>query len=285
MNSGMVTAVKKTINVVSSEPINFYIFSDIHFDSETCDKDLFLKDLKKAKKDKKSYCLFLGDVLDFVAIRDLKKIKNSNLHDNSMLKIDDFVRDDIRKFYNEIKELKGRVIGMIGGNHDWCFEDGKTGTEKLCEMMNCSYLGWISYISIKIHKTGRATKLDIVACHGKAGGKLPGTSINQVEDLWRIFPDADIYLMGHDHKRGVFTSSKLYADSLSKDGELRIRSKTQYLCRAGSYQKAYEKNKGGYISRTVKSPSSLGNIMFSLLLPRKTKDGKIFFEKQIRFYV
>ena len=131
------------------------------------------------------------------------------------------------------------------------------------------------YISISIklfHGTGAKAhtniSMDIVPCHGKAGGKLAGTTINQVEDLKRIFPVADIYVMGHDHQRGAWPKSILLADDRGN-----IKQKRQFLARSGSFKKGYVDGVSGYEVGRLLTPSDLGAIIFSVSVHRDQKDG------------
>ena len=251
-----------------SDEITIHPFGDIHWDSETCARDKFDADLKASFKGKNNYYLFMGDCLDFLATSDLKKVRNAGMHDNSMDKLNMFAMQDLAAFRKRIEPCRGKIIGMLGGNHDWLFDDNLTGSQKLAQYMECAYLGWVTYIvlTIRTKNDNGMLRYDIVACHGKAGGKLAGTSFNQVEDLQRVFPGANMYLMGHDHNRGVRPTSKLFAEKNVRTGgtSVVVKEKEQYLCRTGSYQKAYEPGKGGYITRTLKPPSALGTITIKL---------------------
>jgi hypothetical protein len=110
----------------------------------------------------------------------------------------------------------------------------------------------------------------IVACHGRAGGKLAGSSINQVEDLKKIFPIADIYIMGHDHQRGAWPTSIL----LPGDQGTGIKQKRQFLARSGSFKKGYTSGVASYEVGSLYRPSDMGAVQFSISLHRqKEKNG------------
>lgn len=281
MIEGLVTKSHKNIIVDSyNDIIEIHPFGDIHWDTEACDRDRFDNDIADMKKSKNALFLGMGDYLDFLAWSDRKKIKNSGLHDESMNRLHAVSMADITAFRRRIEFMKGRFIGMIGGNHDWEFPDGKCGTEKLCESLGCEYLGWLSYIKVRlIKRTSKARSsgitFDIVACHGKAGGKLPGTSINQVEDLHRLFPAANIYIMGHDHQRGGWPMASMFAsiDNYDKHG-FTIKEKEQWLCRSGSYMKGYTMGQGGYVASKLKRPSNLGKITIRIGIDRHNDPEK-----------
>jgi hypothetical protein len=249
-----------------ADEITIHPFGDIHWDSETCSRDKFDADLKASLKGKNNYYLFMGDLLDFLATSDLKKVRNAGMHDNSMDKLNVFAMQDLAAFRKKIEPCRGKIIGMLGGNHDWLFDDNLTGSQKLAQYMECAYLGWVTYIILTIRARNHKAVFgyDIVACHGKAGGKLAGTSFNQVEDLQRVFPGANMYLMGHDHNRGVRPTSKLFGEINKHTGVVVVKEREQLLCRTGSYQKAYEPGRGGYITRMLKAPSALGTITIKL---------------------
>ena len=201
-------------------------------------------------------------------------LKSSGLHETTIEKFDMIVEREQRAFCQEIKQMRGRLLGFVHGNHGWVYENGKNTTEDLAERMGTDYLGWLCYYHISLDIMGETgnrfagVAFDIVVCHGKAGGKLAGTSINQVEDLKRIFPLADIYIMGHDHNRGAWPISVLYYNVQ----EHKVKQKRQFLCRSGSFSKAYGENTKGYAIGRLLRPSDLGALKLKIGIHRQMRD-------------
>lgn len=261
------------------DKIYLYPFGDIHRDTDSCDVDRwdwFLSNAKKSDPDK-TYYICMGDANDFASAREQSSIKIAKLHKTTMAKLDGIVQRDNRKIAKEMSFMRGKMWGMLDGNHNWTFENGVTAAEDLAERMKAPYLGWLTHITLHLdlYNTigSRRDKsrccIYIVACHGKAGGKLVGTSINQVDDLKKIFPVADLYIMGHDHQIGVWPTSVL----IPGEHVSGLKQKRQFLCRSGSFKKGYSDGVAGYEVGSLYRPSDLGSVSFEMSLHRDRKNG------------
>lgn len=255
------------IDYIWGKEIYLIPFGDVHRDTPSCDVDRwnwFREGCKKYPKDR-TYYLGMGDFNDFASSKEQKALLHADIHDQTRDKFDEIVKADNRKFAEEIKFMRGHLLGLLDGNHNWVFHDGKTATEDLCERVDAPYLGWLSHLTIDLHlhnsngttrakgKFGGRLRIHIIPCHGKAGGKLMGTSINQVDDLTRIFPVADIYIMGHDHQRLAVPKSILVPSNRGGD----IKQKRQFLARSGSFKKGYCPGVSGYeVGRLLRPATS-----------------------------
>lgn len=271
--------INKTININGyDDKINLFAFGDVHRDTKSCDVDRWKWFLNRAAKEdpEKTWYLGLGDYQDFASAREQKVLKGSGLHETTIEKFDAIVEREQRAFAQEIKQMRGRLLGLVHGNHAWTFENGKNTTEDLAERMGTEYLGWLCYLHLSINIMSSEGKkmcgvaVDIVACHGKAGGKLAGSSINQVEDLKRVFPLADIYIMGHDHARGAWPCSVLHYNYTEK----KIKQKRQFLCRSGSFKKAYDEGTKGYEIGRLLRPADLGALKLVIGVHRNSRSKK-----------
>lgn len=271
MINGLVTNVIKTVRLNSVDDIlEIHPWGDVHWDTDECEHSRFDADIREMRTSKaKKLYLGMGDYLDFMAFGDRKRAQCAGFHDTTFQKLNKVAMADVRAFKEKIGFMAKDMIGMIDGNHSWVFSNGKSGTEELCDYLKVPYLGWVSYIRIMLDRNGSHSKLDIVACHGKGGGKLAGTAINQVEDMLRVFPEADIYIMGHNHQRGGWPISRLFAVQDSRNTSFNIREKTQWLCRSGSYMRGYQTGSGGFVSSKLMSPSFLGKITIKVRYQRE----------------
>jgi len=249
-------------------------FSDVHHNDKACDRKLFAKFCEETQEYKNPYFLGVGDYLDFASTSDMKKIKNADLHGPTMDAIDDMAMKAVVAFQDEIEFMRGRLIGLIGGNHDWVFEDGMTGTEKICEHMGCKYLGWLTITTLKIamaNRKGIVHNLDIAACHGKGGGQLLGSQINNIEKMALIYPDASIFLQGHNHGRGGLPDQVL--KKISSKGEPHLRYRSRYYARTGSFQRGYIDGEGTFASSMAMRPANLGWIRYHIQPKRELQNG------------
>lgn len=257
---------------IPHKKFTLWFFSDMHFGTTAFDIDRFKWFLKRAAESENPYYLGVGDYTDFAAMSDNKKIKQADLHESTEERIDRMVQSDNAKIADLCKQMKGRLIGMIGGNHQYTFTTGKLSDEDLCERLQAKYLGWLSIIKLSLKiRNGFAVSCYIFACHGQGGGKLLGTSINKIDDMTRIINNADIYVMGHDHKRSA--TPKTVLSVYDNSGNFFLKQKRQYLVRSGSFQKSYEKDSSGFAQGRLMQPADLGAVRLNIGTHRDRKGG------------
>jgi predicted phosphodiesterase len=253
-------------------------FGDIHRDSHNCDVKRWKEWLKEAKEthDEYTYYVGLGDYNDFASYTERKQIRD--LHESTCEKLDKVAAADVAKFCDEISFMKGQLLGFVHGNHEWIFLDGKLATEKMCEIMDCPFLGYAAYVRLrcKIHSNSYINT-DLFMCHGKGAGRLLGSTINSIEKAANIFHDADIYLMGHDHKRGAMPKTVLDMNS-----KMEVREKLQWFGRTGSFLRGFVEDTPSYVVGAMYPPTSLGTISFEIEHSRQRENGRDFFTKNIR---
>lgn len=276
MSERVYKVISKTINLENySDKIKIWLFGDIHRFTKSCDVERWKKFLSDSRKehDKNTYYLGLGDYDDFASTTEQKVIK-SELHAQTLVDFGDIVKKRNRALAMEMSHMKGQILGLIDGNHGWKFEDGTTGTEDLANRLGTEFLGWLCHFTLRIlTPRGQAANVHIIACHGKSGGgKTAGLTINQVDDLKNVFPVADIYVLGHDHQRAARPVSILIPAS-NNNGEIFIKQKRQFLCRSGSFKKAYIADTSSYEVGKLLRPSDLGALLIEISLHRDCKDG------------
>jgi hypothetical protein len=251
-------------------------FGDIHRDSHACDEDRwknFLKDCK-ANHDANTYYLGMGDYNDFASYSERKVLRN--LHESTSIKMDGWALRDVDRLASELEFMRGNLIGLIHGNHEWQFLDGDLATEKLCAKLGCKFLGYATYVRISAPmkgKSGNRWSMDIFASHGKGGGQLLGSPYNNVEKMEKIFPNADIYLMGHDHHKGAISKTKLIAEGQHESEELTVKQRRQWFGRTGSFLRGWIDNEPSYVVGAMYPPTDLGTIRFNAKVSRNRKDG------------
>lgn len=269
------------------DKIKLWMFGDIHRDAPSCDVDRWKWFLAEAKRtmDENTYFLGLGDYHDFASSREQKHLqRRGELHQETIMRLDESVERDNRKIAREMAFMKGHVIGFIEGNHTWTFMNGKTATEDLAERLNTKFLGWLNHHSIRVKfpNTNRQQMIYIISCHGLAGGKTAGNSVNQLDNLRQIFPLGDIFVMGHDHQRLARPMSILIPATSNLTGDVELKQKRQFLCRSGSFKKAYVEGVSGYEVGRLLKPSDLGALMLEIGFHRDRKDGSDRFITDIK---
>lgn len=250
------------------EPIYLIPFGDIHRFADNCHVDKYLEFLEWAKKKPRCYFLGMGDYDDFASTSERYGLAQARLHDTSLRYLDEIAKKRTMDFSKEVSFMKDNLIGMLEGNHHFKFSSGITSTQMICETLKTKYLGISSFIKIifEHRKSNKAMSLDIWAHHGTGGGKRTSSSVNSVDDMQRN-AEADIFLMGHDHKKWVAYQRKLRL--IGGKGNLYIRERKILLGRTGSFQLGYVPGKSNYVSSGGMTPTDLGVLKIELTPRRK----------------
>lgn len=188
----------------NDEPVYLIPFGDVHRDCETCHEYKWLEFLEWAKNKKNCYFIGMGDYTDMLSFSERTAIDSAKLHSSTRKTIDMMMRERARGFAKEIEFMKGKLVGLLEGNHHGRLQAGFTTTQYMCEILDCKYLGVSSFIrlSFDLIKTRKKRAIDMFVHHGKGASRLVGGSLNTVQQMVD-YADADIYLMGHDHKKSV----------------------------------------------------------------------------------
>lgn len=258
-----------------TDKIKLWFFGDVHRDTSACDVDRWRWFLHRAKEtmDKNTLFFGMGDYNDFASASEQRTIHGGRLHRETILKLDDVVKRDNRRFASEIRFMRDHLIGLIEGNHTWTFYDGRTASEDLAERMGCQFLGWLNHHTLKVNfaNTTKSCSIYFVNCHGRAGGKKIGTSVNQVEDMREIFPLVDVYCMGHDHQRSAVPQSVLLPIH-RRGGIVELKQKRQFFCRSGSFKRGYVDGVSSYEAGRLLHPADLGALLLEIGFHRDFKN-------------
>lgn len=268
---------QRRVKIGFDEPLPFWIWGDVHYDAASCDRDRFDWFLHKAARDENALYIGMGDYHDFASSKEQKKMLSAELHDQTYELFDNLVQKRNREFAGLIGQMRPGLLGLIGGNHTWKLLNGKYADEDLAERLAAPYLGWLCVYRIAFElPSGKTTSVYVVACHGTGGGKLVGSSINGVDDLKRIFPFADVYIMGHNHQRMAVPTSTLLPMNSGRgtDEKFRLKEHRQFLVRSGSFMKSYEENKSQYTTARLLRPADLGAVKLNISFHRERKGNE-----------
>lgn len=256
------------------------MFSDVHRFAYNCDVAgwlSFLEYCKRLLKEKKNvHFLGLGDYDDLGSTSERMKLERSDLHDTTYESLDDYMEERTVKFCKELEFMKGRIIGLIEGNHHYKFSHGDTSTMRMCKYLKTKYLGGISVIRLvfkyKGVDGGKHCAVDVYAHHTAGsrggGGRKAGSSLNKLEDMADVW-DVDICLAGHDHKMNAGFPVRMFLDK-----NLNIKQRDILLVRTGSFQKGWIPGKAGYVPTFNGKPNFLGCPILKLTPQRVKQNGQ-----------
>lgn len=261
-----------------NKPIYLIPFGDIHRYASLCAEYQWLEFCEWAKNKKDCYFLGMGDYDDFLSYSERKGMANflnDDSHDETKQTFDDLIMKRVVDFYNEIKFMKGKIIGLIEGNHyaNFCY-GGHTTTQELAQMIGCEYLGANSFIDLSFHYGNKVSNIKIWAHHGLGASRLIGGSLNRVEQMSDI-AIADIYLMGHDHKKSIALRQIL--DLKNKGNHITLSNKKILFARTGSFLKGYVPNTRTYVAKKQLNPTDIGVVKIELTPRRKANEQDLFY--------
>lgn len=245
-------------------------FGDVHYKNPGHHEELWVEWCEWAKRKPRTMFLGMGDFIEWFSDSERRGVESINLHQSSKKTMDDFAKEMCDQFYKQISFMRGKCIGMLEGNHFYQFQNGMTSTQYLCQRLECPYLSATAFVRISFHsECGKRLSVDIFAHHGKGASRLVGGSLNTVQQMAEC-AIADIYLMGHDHKKSIGMSSKLTLT----DGRtgLHVKEKKMLYGRTGSFLKGYEEGKESYVAKALLNPTDLGTIKIELT-PKRKKSG------------
>jgi predicted phosphodiesterase len=265
--------------------VRIICFGDVHWDSPNHADAVWQEDLeyfRKLPKDS-TYFIGMGDYLDSTSTTERECLGqiSKQMHETFKRDTQALQQAKIDKFSDEISFMKGRLIGLLNGNHYFEFQSGINGDQKLADKLDCKYLGVCALIRLSLVSYGRTQTLDIFAHHGMGASRLIGGSINRVAQMFEGV-EADIAIMGHDHKRGAMpTTPRLFLHCDHKTGALKVKQRESWAIRSGSYLASFRAGESNYNVDACRMPSSLGHVEVLITLHnRGDKEREV--ETQIR---
>jgi len=282
---GLFSVHSINIETKLNEPFSIIPFGDIHRESSNFADAEWDKFLAYAKTKKNAYFFGMGDYCDGCSTSERQTLARGELHDTTKETLRGVYRGVTASLANELKFMRGRIIGMLGGNHFYQMENGENTDHILAHALNARYLGVCSLVRVNVSVPGTERKkalcLDIFAHHGKGGGKTVGAQFNSIDDMQRV-ADADLYLMGHTHGKGAVASHpRMRISRVSQGTNVPvIRARTPYLGRTGSFLKTYEAGRKAYGVDALYPACSLGVIEFEYTLRRRREgnEDELYFD-------
>ena len=207
-----------------------------------------------------AYYIGMGDYIDFASPSNRQALAGAALYDSARNELDFRAVELVDDLSSLLAATNGRWLGMVEGHHYWTFANGKTSDQMLAEKLGSPFLGTMAGIELMLP----TDSIDIVFHHGSGGGMTPGWAFNKLNVMRTIY-SADIYLMGHTHRRGVIAVDNL----VSLKGKL--LSMTQWLVLTGSFLRGYYQGssfagrpQGTYVEQRMLPPVALGGIVIQI---------------------
>ena len=273
--SGLFTVHSHTVQHCYGQPLKLVIFGDVHRDSPNHADGAWQEFLEHTRTLKGALFLGMGDYLDSTSTSERECLGHISpkMHETFRNDIQALQMAKCELFAKEIEFMRGRLIGLVNGNHYFQFPAGFNSDQKICELVGAKYLGVCAFVRLNIHCGGRHHALDIFAHHGKGASRLVGGSLNRVSQMLEG-TQADIFVMGHDHKKGALPTSRIFLQHSSRGG-LEVRHRDVWNVRSGSFLASYRDNEVNYNVDAARAPSSLGAVELHITLSKNHDSPRI----------
>jgi UDP-2,3-diacylglucosamine pyrophosphatase LpxH len=253
------------------EPIQRLLISDVHFDSSYCNRKLFFKDLKEAKKrNAKVRCA--GDFFDLMESRkdprsNKKNLRVENKHSNYLDKV-------VENAVNDLLPYLSILEFFSYGNHETAIIDHYE-TDLLLRFVTelnraggnvvlGSYSGWICDLFYRGEKTIASRRVFKTYFHHGYGGGGAVTKGTIQHNRQKVFvAGADIIWMGHTHDE-----YDLPYIEVSLNSSRRITKKRVNCIRTASYKDDFTSD--SWATKKGMPPKPLGG-RFLHITPKRVK--------------
>ena len=215
------------------------------------------------------YFLGMGDYVDVMSPSNRERYKSAGFYDS----VQDALESKAEEVEDELRDIlaptRGRWLGLLEGHHFFPHSDGSTTDTRLANYLGTSFLGTSAMVEVKFEAAGKhaAPSFVIWAHHGRAGGKLLATPLNQLEGVMKSF-EADVYLVGHHHKKVAGKYPLVKTEFATRGNKHHLVHKNRILACTGSYLKGYQeysqregRAQGGYVEAGMMNPVALGGIV------------------------
>ena len=234
--------------------LNLVALGDFHVGHRNVDYDLLERVINTVKDTPDCLWIGMGDYADCITFQD--KRFDLNAVDPTCMTPD----CQYRRVKELLEPIKDKCIGLLDGNHDYLFwrRYQHNYVDSLAYQLGVPYLTMDAYIRLRfIRKSGKHPKtrqFNIYAHHGWTGARTVGGRINRIQDLAKIFPNLDLYLMGHTHLLGQAPPQV----QLSVDQHLNVVEHVERFVFTGSFLRGYMPDAVSYIETKTLTPTSLG---------------------------
>jgi hypothetical protein len=208
----------------------------------------------------------MGDYIDLESPSNRRMWEASGFYDSLVDAVDSKAEELEEEVQDILKPTIGRWLGILEGHHYHRHQDGTTTDTRLANFLKAPFLGTSAYVNLtfKSPKGHVNPQVNIWCHHGRNGGKLLSTPLNQLEHIIKGF-DADIYLIGHHHKAAAAKPARIYPVFGPKIGTL--NHKEMIIASCGSFLKGWAERhqrdgraSGMYAEAGMMNPLALGSV-------------------------
>jgi hypothetical protein len=252
-----------------------FIFSDMQWGTEGFSEEMWNEFEGDFRSTKNAYAIGLGDYDDWVRWTVRRPMTDSTAGDGSVRKrLDKMVMTGVDELARKMSFMKGRLVGLHSGHHEWDFATGANSTEILCQKLDATYLGWLAYSVIKVGSckpNAAAYSFKIFSTHGSGGAMFSSADLGNLEKKIAPYWIADLYLRGHSSKLEMIP---MELNDVTVNGpEPKLIKRTRWLVNCGGFMAGYVVGEDSYVERNNMPPAAQGYAKCEIQLTNHLKDA------------
>lgn len=241
---------------------------DVQYGAQGCDFDRFARHIQWAAAKPNAYFLGMGDFVDFASPSNRGRLKASlqlgDLYETVEDALDDIALGHVDDVMRVLAPTRGRWIGWLEGHHFWEFKDGITSDQLFARKLDAPFLGTSALLEIRFRRPDREhskrsdAAFRIWCHHGHSTGsaRTQAAPLNALEHIVKAF-DADVYLVGHYHRKVAAKLPRIAARFPKGGGKGRLVHKNMVVACTGSFLRGYD---AGYVEKRMLAPTALGGV-------------------------
>ena len=237
-----------------SESKSIYLLSDIHFDSNKCDRKLLFKHLKEAQETDSQVFMF-GDLYDLMHMPTDYRGTYTTLRPE--LKATAYIDEVIKDCVEQLMPYKDNIALISQGNHETNIikRHGVDPIQRTIGALNADggqvvagyYAGWV-IIKCDSKGNGGRKSYPLHYHHGYGGGKRSKGALNVDIDM-KDYPQAKILARGHTHHKWYFPITR---DVLTSN--FNHAQEVVHVLQTGSYKKK-DRSMGWEVEKAFATPT------------------------------
>jgi len=219
------------------------------------------------------YFIGMGDYVDLGSPSTRQKIKGADFYDVAHEALREHADRSLDTFIDKAQGTESRWLGFLSGHHFYEYLDGSTTDTRLVDYYDTIYLGQTAFIRLRFHRQGSSGSLTctIFATHGQGSGAKQSSPLNKLENMIAYF-DADIYLMGHYHRKPTAPIDQVY---MSNREPHKIQHRTKLIATTGGFLRSYVEGQILYPEQKLLSPTALGGVIITIQPVHAHNDDRI----------
>lgn len=230
-----------------------------------------------------AYFFGVGDYVDVASPSNRAALKSTRMYDTLKDTLEEKAEETLLELQEILAPTRGRWLGLLEGHHLWEFEDGSTTDTRLADFLGCRFLGTSGYVFARLTPLSpkhRQPTFKLWGWHGEGGGATAAAPLNKLEKKVGEH-NADVYVMGHYHRRGAIPKARLDIIGGERGGDPEVVHKDIWLVSSGSFMRGYLQGsrmegrpQGSYPEQRGLPPAGLG-AMAIYARPRPQGDGYV----------